>query len=290
MVNKIKKILFRVLWFTGIPQLIRHTFQKDAFTIIGYHKIDRETFRKHIKILKKYYTVTPLKNFIDSCKDAKHYSLIITFDDGHAKNYHILEIVKEERIPITVFLCTDIIDTKRHFWFEENFNKKLINYMKKIEDKKRLLLLKKAGFEENKEYKNRHALSKKEIEEMKEYVDFQSHTKSHPILPRCSYEKAFHEIKDSKEFLEKNYQLKIYALAYPNGDYSWREIEMVKKSGYLCAVTTSPGFNRCNSYPFTLKRIMIPDDCKDKYELLVRVSGVWDIIKKFYTSIATAFT
>ncbi len=134
------------------------------------------------------------------------------------------------------------------------------------------------GFEETKEFKERQALSGLEIEEMKNYADFQSHTIYHPILPLCSDQRAFSEIKNSKVYLEQKFNFKIYGLSYPNGDYSKRDILIAKKAGYECAVTTESGYNSSKTDLFKLKRIAIPNDA-DKHEILVRAAGIWDFFR-----------
>jgi len=143
-----------------------------------------------------------------------------------------------------------------------------------------LEILRKLGFEREKEFEDRQALSKDEIEEMKNIVDFQSHTMFHPILTKCSAERANKEILQSKMDLENNYGLRIYALSYPNGDCSDREILMAKKAGYECGITVDLGFNSQNTDLFRLKRICI-DDVADINELLVTVAGLWDFLLRF---------
>src|ERR1035441_10495319 len=80
-----------------------------------------------------------------------------------------------------------------------------------------------------------------QINEMRDYVNFQSHTIFHPCLTKCNYDEAKEEILKSKIILERDYQLNINALAYPNGDYTNREIVICKSAGYKCAITVDAG-------------------------------------------------
>lgn len=72
-----------------------------------------------------------------------------------------------------------------------------------------------------------------------------SHTKSHPILSHCDDGFAMDEIGGSKEILESILRLPIKSFSYPNGkpaiDYLGKHVEMVKKTGYKSAVSTSHG-------------------------------------------------
>ena len=112
-----------------------------------------------------------------------------------------------------------------------------------------------------------------QISEMKDYVDFQSHTMFHPILPSCDDNEARKEIFESKEFLENEYGLPINKIAFPNGDFSERDMLLVKEAGYKCSLTTEPGFNTLSSNIFRLKRISVLDNL-NKNELAVLVSGI----------------
>ncbi|HRV84191.1 MAG TPA: polysaccharide deacetylase family protein, partial [Saprospiraceae bacterium] len=68
------------------------------------------------------------------------------------------------------------------------------------------------------------------------------------------------------------------AIAYPNGDYSDRTVEMSRNSGFQCGVTVDYGFNSMTSDPYRLKRLSI-NDTGDLNELIVKSSGLWGFLK-----------
>jgi peptidoglycan/xylan/chitin deacetylase (PgdA/CDA1 family) len=154
-------------------------------------------------------------------------------------------VIKKINISVTIFLCAAIINTNRHFWFK--FRKQLNFKLKNISNKKRLDILSEIGFEQDKEFDTPQALQKMHIDEMKHYVNMQSHTLFHPILPRCNNDEARAEISNSKKILEREYKLKINAISYPKGDYSTRDILLAKEAGYKCGITVDFGFNTCNA-------------------------------------------
>ena len=43
--------------------------------------------------------------------------MVVTFDDGHIKNHSLLPVFKKYQVPVTIFLCSGIVDTGKHFWF-----------------------------------------------------------------------------------------------------------------------------------------------------------------------------
>ena len=59
--------------------------------------------------------------------------------------------------------------------------------------------------------------------------------------------------------LEEEFGFDVYAFAFPNGDYSAREIEYVRSAGYLCALTTEVGLNGARADPSRLRRICTAD-------------------------------
>lgn len=114
---------------------------------------------------------------------------------------------------------------------------------------------------------------------MKHYVNFQSHTLFHPILPKCNNDEARVEICNSKEILEREYMLEINAISYPNGDYSERDILLAKEAGYKCGITVDFGFNSIKTDVFRLKRLSV-NDTSNLDELIVKASGVWSFLKR----------
>jgi len=248
-----------------------------------FHEIDKVTAEKTFAYLTRNYSIIDLNDFIDACKKKDNTkfpkkAMILTFDDGHLSNYEILPVITKYKLPVTIFLCSAIINTNRHYWFRLNMESHEVSKLKLVSNKKRLELLANMGFEQDKEFEMPQAMQKLHIDQMKDSVNLQSHTMYHPILPKCDYDEAKKEILVSKIFLEKEYGLKINSIAYPNGDYSERDIELVKSAGYECAITVDPGYNTLTSDLFRLKRLS-SNDTSDLNELIVKSSGVWTFFK-----------
>ena len=284
--STIRKIVSILLWLTSIPFFIREIVQRRKITILIYHDIKVDTADKHFRVLKSKYNIISLREFLD----AKHSgdtntlpikSLIITIDDGHKDNFRLTPLFDKYKIPVTIFVCSGIVGTNRHFWFQHSKNIKS-NKLKQIPNRKRLEVLKNEGFDEESDYRDRQALSKDEIMNMQFLVNFQSHTIFHPILPRCNMKESRYEIANSKKDLENTYGLNIYALCYPNGDYSERELSLVEEAGYECGLTADLGFNSKDTDIFRLSRIGVRDD-SDIHELLVRASGLWSFLVHIIT-------
>ncbi len=251
-----------------------------------YHDPDVQSVDEQFRYLRKHYNIIDLNDFINSIEGDKLLppkSLVITFDDGHLGNYKLLPIVSQLQVPITIFLCSGIVNTNRHYWFLDSENSKNKDLLKSLPNKERLRRLADEGFDQEKEYAQRQSLSSKEIDQMATWVNFQSHTVYHPCLDRCTHSESTYEITQSKVDLEQKYKLRINAIAYPNGDYSQREIEIVKGAGYRCALTVAPGYNTLDSNPYTLRRLST-NDTANQDEFVVRAAGLWGLIQSLRSS------
>ena len=277
------KLLFKILRYLGFAKLFRFLFQRNRVTIVLFHDVDTDRAEQAFKYLLSQYNIINLDSYIEA-HSKKNYNqipknaLIITFDDGHIGNYNMLPVIKKYNIPITIFLCASIVDTHREFWFKYDKTSIRKSELKQKTNKERLNILKKDGFLQDKEFYFPQALSKGQIIEMSEYINMQSHTLFHPILPKCSDADAKEEIVKSKEILEDKYSFNINTISYPNGDYSDRDIEIAKKAGYRCGITVDFGFNTLDNDIFKLKRISL-NDSDDINELIVKSSGLWAFLK-----------
>lgn len=282
-----KKLLFDVLRYTRVPELLRETIQKNRTSILMFHDPETETFRQTAEYLNKYYNVIPLSRyikFLDGKDSLPPKSIIITLDDGHKNNYRLLPIINKYKVPVTIFLCSGIMDTNRHFWWKRKMNGHTVQEIKELSETDRRSLFRSYGFDYLADYgnENRHALNLSEITEMLKtgYVEFQSHTVYHVLLDKCDDRMSFDEIKNSKTDIEIKLNIPVNAIAYPNGNFSEREIQYVKHSGYKCALTTIPGYNSRSSNVFKLLRFGVRDNA-GLNEIIVRSSGMWGYMKFF---------
>jgi len=276
-----KNLIFKIIRYSGLPFFFREIIQRNKVSILLFHDISKDDAEKAFTYLSRKYNIISLQDFLEGVHNSTKLprkSLIITFDDGHVSNYSLLPIVKKHRIPVTIFLCSSIINSNRHFWFLHEPITDIVEDLKKIPNQNRLIILAEYGFLQEEEYQNQEALNKQQIEEMKAWFDFQSHTLFHPVLPQCTNQEASDEIILSKQILENDFQLKIYALSYPNGDYSERDIQLAKKAGYTCGITVDFGYNTTKTDLFRLKRLSV-NDTGDINELVVKASGVWAFFK-----------
>lgn len=253
-------------------------------TILCYHDPEPDVLAAHLDQLRRYYSIVSLRDFVawrrsGGSNELPRHPLVITLDDGHVGNAKLLDLVIRETLPITIFLCSGIIGTQRHFWWKDVGTVAERKHLKDLPNEERLRELDRLGYREDTSYTDRQALSREEIQAMAPYFDFQAHTRFHPLLPKCTDARARDEIVGCKEDLATYYGLDIYAFAYPNGDYCDRDVMLVKHAGYACALTIDEGSNNERDDLYRLKRILIPDNA-GMNEVVVKASGLWATLNR----------
>lgn len=275
-------LVYKILRYSGTAWLWRELLQRKKVTFLLFHDMSAADAERNFTYIKRHYNIINLYDYLSAVKNGTslpHKAVVITFDDGHISNYDMLPIIQKLQIPVTIFLCSGIVGTHRHFWFRHNQEvKEKVELFKQMPNGQRLEELKAYGFEQQIEYPDIQALTTKQIEEMKPWVDFQSHTCFHPILPQCDDATAELEIRNSRQQLEDSFRLSVNVLSYPNGDYSARDIRLAKDAGYICGVTVDTGYNDLSSDLFRLKRISA-GDAKTATELMVKASGCYALLK-----------
>lgn len=95
-------------------------------------------------------------------------------------------------------------------------------------------------------------------------MEVESHTYDHAFLTSCSDEQLKHELKDSKDVLEKITRKPVEFVCYPNGYYNQKVLDEVKKYGYKAGASSIHG--RASIYQERLLWHRIPIDFRIKPE------------------------
>jgi peptidoglycan/xylan/chitin deacetylase (PgdA/CDA1 family) len=210
-------------------------------------------------------------------------AVVLTVDDGWKTNKtNIVELAQQKNIPVAIFVTTEPVLAGNGYWWSYvklankagylNINPEQVKLM---ENKSRVELLAKL---KDRFCVGREAMTVDELQEVEKNtkVMIGSHTVTHPILPRCTDEEVYLEINHSKKQLEEILQHEINGFAYPNGDFSEREINMVKSAGYQLAFTTKPSYLTAENIKekYRLPRFEVLKDVSFA-ENICRMSGVW---------------
>jgi peptidoglycan/xylan/chitin deacetylase (PgdA/CDA1 family) len=146
--------------------------------------------------------------------------VVITFDDGYRDVlWHAAPVLKALRMPATVYVITDRIDGR-----DPSF------------------------------------LTWPELRELEsDGFEIGSHTVHHVELPYLSRMQAWNELAVSRRILERRLGRPVQWFAYPAGAVAPDVLPLVRKAGYVLAVTTRPGDVQSASDPLELHRYEVLD-------------------------------
>ncbi len=86
-------------------------------------------------------------------------------------------------------------------------------------------------------------------------IEIGAHTLNHADLPNLSESEQWQEIIESKKRLEEIYNITVSSFAYPYGRYNQSTVELVKKAGFLTAVTTHSDIFQTSANRYTMPRV-----------------------------------
>lgn len=201
--------------------------------ILTYHRIaddgdqlavPPQAFREQMNLLTAWGTrVAGVTAALD---DPAAPAVVLTFDDAYAEVVQVaLPILAELGFGATLYVPTGVVDGSATFsWYTRQ---------PPVASWDALAAAAQAGFE------------------------IGSHTVSHPVLPALSDVDAEHEIRASREQLERRLGVPVSSFCYPAGMFSERDKRIVGEAGYRSAVTCRQGAVTPASDPIELPRIPI---------------------------------
>jgi peptidoglycan/xylan/chitin deacetylase (PgdA/CDA1 family) len=125
-------------------------------------------------------------------------------------------------------------------------------------------------------------LSWEEVKEMSNSgITFGAHTVTHAILTKVPLAQARYEILQSKKEIEEKIGRPVSAFSYPYGgfeDLNDEIINLLKESGFICAVTCIPKTVHYKVNPYKLGRILpeVKSGCDlNHFKLMLLVSRLY---------------
>jgi len=255
-----------LLRLTGIPLLARRLVAPGRVGILLYHDPDPEVFERHLEHLSARYEVIPFGTLVDALENGEwpelpRPGLVIHLDDGYRRNHRLLEGLERHGVTPTLYVCSHIVGTRRHFWSKlSDGRSKRLRLLGNRELREKLE--EEADFRPEREYAERQALSVDELSEISGRVDVQSHGRYHFSLLTLDDATLREELAESRSAVERLTGEPCEHFSFPFGDHGDREIEAVRRCGYRTARTTLPGWNDGTTDPYRLRIVAdVPDRC-----------------------------
>jgi poly-beta-1,6-N-acetyl-D-glucosamine N-deacetylase len=287
-------LLASLLILLGFVRRARKKAMRGDFILsIYFHSPSKREFENSIKWLKKnkftFLSTDDIYRIIKQKLPIPKGSVILTVDDGWQSNENnIVEVADRHHVPVTIFVSTEPVEQGAYWWSylqkAKDFNYELPPKarLKKVSNDERIALVN--------EIKRDIALPREAmtVEQVKriassKFITIGGHTDTHPILVNCDYEQAYHELKVSKEKLESWISDEVSCFAYPNGDYSEREIQVLNELGYKFAFSSDPEYiteeKLLNHY--TLPRFGLLEGASSA-ENICRMVGVWKLVMQSF--------
>ncbi len=107
-------------------------------------------------------------------------------------------------------------------------------------------------------------------------VEIGSHTVHHVRLSHTTVDEARYEIEESKKSIENHIGKPCELFCFPNGDWSMKDVELLREAKYVSAVTSDSGANKIGDNPYLLKRYSVPNT-GSAVEALFAVTGIFHI-------------
>lgn len=88
-------------------------------------------------------------------------------------------------------------------------------------------------------------------------IDIESHTMTHPHLPKLTYAKQLEEVSDAKKDLETLTGKQVLYIAYPYGEYNADTLRALKAVGYRIAFTMDGPWNNPSTILYKFPRMYV---------------------------------
>ena len=259
----VKKCAAAIIRWGGCEALVRRTIARGRVGIVVYHDPSPERLEEHLRFLSARYRFLSLIQLSTALTTGDWSSIpanavVVTFDDGHRANRRLLPLFERFGVRPTIYLCSGIVCGDGRFWFRlPGVDPEPLKSMSSAE-RARVLATSAAGPATG--ANGRHALTPAEVRELAGAVELGSHTVSHPILPLCTAAEAREEIVASRAEVSGLAGAPCLHFSFPNGDYTERELDLVREAGYATSRTTVIGWNGPGADRFRLKIISLADE------------------------------
>lgn len=282
----------------GVAILMYHSVTDDPAAYsetLGGIGHSTSVFQKQMELIAREFHPISLEEavlFVEGRRDVARRSVVVTFDDGYADNYHVaMPLLNKIGIPATFYVTVDCVEqeklpwpsrlryalftTKRSAWLDcdgQSWPLHETVSRSKAFDRACEYCSKLAGAEQDEfvastECQLQSALTQGPLmmswDEVRATVKqghvVGSHSMSHPNMAHIKEDALKRELAESKKILERELGIPVVHFSYPcpalQPHWTERTVMASQQSGYQTAVTTNGGLVRRNDNPLQLRRI-----------------------------------
>jgi peptidoglycan/xylan/chitin deacetylase (PgdA/CDA1 family) len=281
-----------------------------AYHAVSPHDLEPALFRAQLAYIARRFDtfwVSEVPALLDGTLRARRPPLVMTFDDGLANfGAHAAPALREHGIKATLYAVSDLLDGKSMLWNHELLcrlllardatlpaavgplpaarpereaaARRFIGSVKRWPDERKgelLATLRRAEPAPRWEpwmLERYRLMGGDELRALPDVVEIGSHSRTHPILPRVDDARARDEIAGSRAALEALLGRPVQSFAYPNGDFTPRDLALVAAT-YPVAVNGSEALAHRGSPRHALPRIPEAFDMTTFVWRMIRPAG-----------------
>lgn len=110
----------------GIAVFMYHDIGDDVDHEDAWAIVRKSHFREHVAYLRRHYELLDLDAALDLARSGrrlKRPAAVLTFDDGLRGNHtHLLPMVRELKLPVTIYVATGQVEQQTLYWFDRIAN------------------------------------------------------------------------------------------------------------------------------------------------------------------------
>jgi len=274
-----------------VRRKIKNLLSTECITTICFHNPSQKEFEYCISWLRNkkftFLSIADVDNLVEHDLPLPKGGVLLTVDDGWQSNeINVAELANKYQVPVTIFVSTSPVEEGAYWWSyirkaaNQGLKPPCLETMKNLSNGKRLEILNQIRKSVSLE---REAFTVDQVRRVasSKFITIGAHTHTHPILINCNSEQVYDELKLSKEKLEKWIGREVPFFAYPNGDYSRREVELLSMLNYRLAFTCQPGYltDDIREARYELPRFGFLEGAS-KAENVCRMTGLWKLMSQ----------
>lgn len=303
-------------WFGFTAVICLHRINNEPN--IFFPALKTEVFEGLIKYISKNFSVVGLEDVYGLSRTGKP-KIVITFDDGY-KDFitNALPVLKKYQVPSVHGIVYNCAEMNGQIWTQRYFNlfqallksgqnkltiKLSIGDFSFLNTEKEILKISKYIFSKLlfMDYKKREVIIEELVKQLNvlpqeekmmnwddiiesshHRVEIASHTMSHDVLNDAIDEKdLLKEVSDSRIMIGQKVGKEVRTLAFPNGIYSTKVVNLAEQAGYSFLLGLDDRLAKCEMP--VMSRVSIYHD--DLLENQFKVEGFHNIIKKPYRNV-----